>query len=70
MIAFSKGTASEAALVAMLASRTEAVKKLQSDSPGLKDHEAVGKLIAYGSDQVVVWPSKQCHVTCPCTLVL
>jgi glutamate/tyrosine decarboxylase-like PLP-dependent enzyme len=28
------------------------VKKLQSESPGLEDHEALGKLIAYGSDQV------------------
>ena len=48
-----KSTASEATLVAMLAARNEAVKKLQSESPGLKDHEAFGKLIAYGSDQVV-----------------
>ena len=36
----------------MLAARHEAVKKLQSEIPELKDHEAQGKLIAYGSDQV------------------
>ncbi|XP_062514933.1 aromatic-L-amino-acid decarboxylase-like [Corticium candelabrum] len=46
-----QGTASEATLVAMLAARHEAVKKLQSEIPELKDHEAQGKLIAYGSDQ-------------------
>jgi glutamate/tyrosine decarboxylase-like PLP-dependent enzyme len=47
-----QSTASESALVAMLAARNEAIKKLQSESPGLKDHEAIGRLIVYGSDQV------------------
>jgi hypothetical protein len=37
------------------------VKKLQSESPGLEDHEALGKLIAYGSDQVMS-PSR--HLYC------
>jgi aromatic-L-amino-acid decarboxylase len=49
---FIQSTASEAALLSILAARNEAVKKLQSESPGLEDHEALGKLIAYGSDQV------------------
>ncbi|KAG0553831.1 hypothetical protein M758_12G044200 [Ceratodon purpureus] len=45
-----QGTASEAVLVVMLAARKRAVEKLTKDQ-GISEFEALGKLVAYTSDQ-------------------
>lgn len=45
-----QGTASEAVLVVMLAARKRAVEKLIKEG-GISEFEALGKLVAYTSDQ-------------------
>ena len=45
-----QGTASEAVLVALLAARKRAVEKAVIEK-GLSESEAMGKLVAYTSDQ-------------------
>jgi hypothetical protein len=45
-----QGTASEAVLVAMLAARKLAVKKVTKEQ-GISEFQALGKLVAYTSDQ-------------------
>ena len=45
-----QGTASEAMLVAMLAARKLAVKKVTKEQ-GISEFQALGKLVAYTSDQ-------------------
>ncbi|XP_078572464.1 aromatic-L-amino-acid decarboxylase-like isoform X3 [Branchiostoma floridae x Branchiostoma japonicum] len=46
-----QGTASEATLVALLAARSKAVQKFKSDRPEMSDHDIMGKLVIYTSDQ-------------------
>ncbi|VCW69996.1 unnamed protein product, partial [Gulo gulo] len=46
-----QGSASEATLVALLAARTKAVRRLQAASPGLTQGAIMEKLVAYTSDQ-------------------
>jgi len=45
-------TASEATFVALLAARTEAIKKYRARDPTLDDAEFNARLVAYCSDQV------------------
>lgn len=45
-----QGTASEAVIVVMLAARKRAVEKLTKEQ-GISEFEALGKLVAYTSDQ-------------------
>ncbi|XP_035685126.1 aromatic-L-amino-acid decarboxylase-like [Branchiostoma floridae] len=46
-----QGTASEATLVALLAARSKAVQKFKTDRPEMSDHDIMGKLVIYTSDQ-------------------
>ncbi|XP_058037673.1 aromatic-L-amino-acid decarboxylase [Ahaetulla prasina] len=46
-----QGTASEATLVAMLAARTKAIRRIQLDNENLTQGEITGRLVAYTSDQ-------------------
>nr|XP_056713221.1 aromatic-L-amino-acid decarboxylase [Euleptes europaea] len=46
-----QSTASEATLVALLAARTKAIHRVQSENRGLTQGEIVGRLVAYTSDQ-------------------
>lgn len=46
-----QGSASEAILVAVLAAREQAVKRIQSANPEMSESDIRGKLIAYSSDQ-------------------
>ncbi|ETE71220.1 Aromatic-L-amino-acid decarboxylase, partial [Ophiophagus hannah] len=46
-----QGTASEATLVAMLAARTKAIRRIQLDDENLTQGEIIGRLVAYTSDQ-------------------
>ncbi|XP_040311004.1 aromatic-L-amino-acid decarboxylase isoform X2 [Herpailurus yagouaroundi] len=48
-----QGSASEATLMALLAARTKATRRLQAASPGLTQGAIMEKLVAYSSDQVV-----------------
>uniref|UniRef100_A0A3B4BE32 Aromatic-L-amino-acid decarboxylase n=1 Tax=Periophthalmus magnuspinnatus TaxID=409849 RepID=A0A3B4BE32_9GOBI len=50
-IGFSWSTASEATLVALLAARCKAVKRVQSTNPELSEPEIYSKLVAYTSEQ-------------------
>lgn len=47
-----QGTASEATLVAMLAARTKAMHRAQSQNGQLTPGDIFGRLVAYASDQV------------------
>ncbi|XP_023105943.1 aromatic-L-amino-acid decarboxylase isoform X2 [Felis catus] len=46
-----QGSASEATLMALLAARTKATRRLQAASPGLTQGAIMEKLVAYSSDQ-------------------
>ncbi|CAM9243510.1 unnamed protein product [Choristocarpus tenellus] len=46
-----QGSASEATLVAMLAARTRALKRLRQESPDASDQEIFGRMTVYASDQ-------------------
>eukprot|EP00123_Amoebidium_parasiticum_P016503 comp23463_c1_seq1/m.39189 comp23463_c1_seq1/g.39189 ORF comp23463_c1_seq1/g.39189 comp23463_c1_seq1/m.39189 type:complete len:480 (-) comp23463_c1_seq1:195-1634(-) len=46
-----QGTASEATLVSMLAARTDAIVRLRAEDPSLSLADALGKLVAYTSEQ-------------------
>ncbi|KAJ6657837.1 hypothetical protein lerEdw1_001887 [Lerista edwardsae] len=46
-----QGTASEATLVAMLAARTKAIHRAQSENRKLTQGDIIGRLVAYTSDQ-------------------
>jgi len=48
----SQTTASEATFVALLAARTEAIKRYRARDPTLEDAEINARLVAYCSDQV------------------
>ncbi|XP_064409322.1 aromatic-L-amino-acid decarboxylase-like isoform X2 [Latimeria chalumnae] len=45
------GTACEATLVSLLASRTKAIRQRQAENPNLKEAEIMGRLVAYTSEQ-------------------
>ncbi|XP_055327314.1 aromatic-L-amino-acid decarboxylase-like [Paramacrobiotus metropolitanus] len=46
-----QGTASEATVVALLAAKSRAVKKIKEDHPGFTDMDILSKLMCYASDQ-------------------
>lgn len=46
-----QGTASEATVVALLAAKSRAVKKIKNDHPGFTDMDILSKLMCYASDQ-------------------
>ncbi|XP_056376293.1 aromatic-L-amino-acid decarboxylase [Hyla sarda] len=46
-----QGTASEATLMALLASRTKVTRRLQAENPDLSEAEIVSRMVAYSSDQ-------------------
>ena len=46
-------TASEATFVALLAARTEALRKCKANDPDLQDAEINGRLVGYCSEQVL-----------------
>nr|XP_028559192.1 aromatic-L-amino-acid decarboxylase isoform X1 [Podarcis muralis]XP_028559193.1 aromatic-L-amino-acid decarboxylase isoform X1 [Podarcis muralis] len=46
-----QGTASEATLVALLAARTKAIQRAQSENGTLTQGDVIGRLVAYTSDQ-------------------
>lgn len=47
-----QGSASEATLISLLAARTKAISRVQSEEPELSAAEIMGRLVAYASDQV------------------
>ncbi|OPJ76441.1 hypothetical protein AV530_016127 [Patagioenas fasciata monilis] len=46
-----KGSASEATLVSLLAARTKTIRRVQSEKPELTEADIMGRLVAYASDQ-------------------
>lgn len=46
-----QGSASEAILVALLAAREQAVRRVKAENPNMSESDIRGKLIAYSSDQ-------------------
>ncbi|CAH1272841.1 DDC [Branchiostoma lanceolatum] len=46
-----QGTASEATLVALLAARSKALQKFKTEHSDMSDHDIMGKLVIYTSDQ-------------------
>lgn len=47
-----QGSASEATLLSLLAARTKAIRRVQSEKPELTEADIMGRLVAYASDQV------------------
>lgn len=47
-----QGTASEATLMALLAARCKAIRRVQASSPETPEAEIFSKLVAYTSEQV------------------
>ncbi|XP_009882088.1 PREDICTED: aromatic-L-amino-acid decarboxylase isoform X3 [Charadrius vociferus] len=46
-----QGSASEATLISLLAARTKAIRRVQSEKPELTEADIMGRLVAYASDQ-------------------